>query len=121
MVFLNGDGGSRGLHEGIKDVSKGTRFIGKGGGKMHGLTHKMIVGESMKGTMKRETFDRSSLLNKFYSMPMPFSIRIKMKGERGSPCLIPIEGEKVVVGEPLRRMEKKIKEIKEYIQWTQEG
>ena len=37
----------------------------------------------------------------------PSAMRIKTKGERGSPCLIPREGWKVLVGDPLRRILKK--------------
>jgi hypothetical protein len=35
---------------------------------------------------------------------------MKRKGERGSPCQIPREGEKVGEGDPLTRMEKKTEE-----------
>jgi hypothetical protein len=40
-------------------------------------------------------------------MPRPSTIKIKRNGERRSPCRIPWEGEKVVEGEPLTRIEKK--------------
>jgi len=33
-------------------------------------------------------------------------MRIKRKGESGSPCLRPLEGVKVLEGEPLTRIEK---------------
>jgi hypothetical protein len=33
---------------------------------------------------------------------------IKRKGERGSPCRIPWEGEKVDKGDPFTRMEKNV-------------
>jgi hypothetical protein len=33
-------------------------------------------------------------------------MRMKRKGERGSPCLRPLEGRKVSEGEPLNRIEK---------------
>ena len=41
---------------------------------------------------------------------------INIKGERGSPYLIPLEGLKVGEGMPLIRMEKKDDEISEWIQ-----
>jgi hypothetical protein len=44
---------------------------------------------------------------------------IKRKGERGSPCLIPLEGEKGLEGTPLTRREKKAEEVKFKIQSTQ--
>ena len=46
-------------------------------------------------------------------------MKIKGKGERGSPCLIPLEGVKVDEGEPLTRTEKKGVEIRERIQLVQ--
>jgi hypothetical protein len=44
---------------------------------------------------------------------------MKRKGERGSPCLIPLEGEKFFEGTPLIRREKKTEEVKFKIQETQ--
>jgi len=38
--------------------------------------------------------------------PSPSIIRIKRKGDRGSPCLRPPEGLKVFDGEPFTRIEK---------------
>ena len=37
---------------------------------------------------------------------------IKRKGERGSPCLIPLEGEKGFEGTPLMSREKKAEEVR---------
>lgn len=51
----------------------------------------------------------------FEAMPM----RMNRKGERGSPCLIPLEGENVPVGDPLRRIEKKVEETKDKIHLIQ--
>jgi hypothetical protein len=36
----------------------------------------------------------------------------KRKGERGSPCLIPLEGEKGCEGVSLTRIEKKVEEMR---------
>jgi hypothetical protein len=44
---------------------------------------------------------------------------MKRKGERGSPCLIPLEGEKGFEGTPLTRIEKKAVEVRFIIQVTQ--
>jgi hypothetical protein len=38
----------------------------------------------------------------------PSAMITKRKGESGSPCLMPLEGEKVLEGVPLMRMEKKV-------------
>ena len=43
------------------------------------------------------------------------SIRMKRNGESGSPYWMPLEGLNVEVGVPLRRMEKKEEEMREYI------
>ena len=51
----------------------------------------------------------------------PSAIRMKRNGESGSPYQIPLEGLNVEVGEPLRRMEKKEEEMREYIHWIQLG
>jgi hypothetical protein len=37
---------------------------------------------------------------------------MKRKGERGSPCLIPLEGEKGFEGTPLISREKKAEEVR---------
>ena len=41
----------------------------------------------------------------------PSAIRMKRKGESGSPCLMPLEGLNVEVGMPLSKMEKKEEEV----------
>jgi hypothetical protein len=51
----------------------------------------------------------------------PSAIRMKRKGESGSPCLIPLEGEKVFEGTPLMRMENRAEEVRLMIQETQMG
>jgi hypothetical protein len=43
---------------------------------------------------------------------------MKRNRERGSPCLIPLEGEKGREGTPLIRMEKKAEEVRFKIQVT---
>jgi hypothetical protein len=43
---------------------------------------------------------------------------MKRKGERGSPCLIPLVGEKGREGTPLIRIEKKAEEVRFRIQAT---
>ena len=47
--------------------------------------------------------------------------RINRKGESGSPCLMPREGEKGVEGTPLIRMENRDEEVRLTIQETQAG
>jgi hypothetical protein len=44
---------------------------------------------------------------------------INRNGERGSPCLIPLEGEKGFDRTPLIRIEKKAEEVRFTIQVTQ--
>jgi hypothetical protein len=51
----------------------------------------------------------------------PSSIKMKRKGESGSPCLIPMEGEKGLEGMPLTRMENRADEVRLTIQETREG
>jgi len=51
----------------------------------------------------------------------PSTIKIKRKGESGSPCLIPLEGENGLEGTPLNRMEKMADEVRLKIQETQDG
>ena len=46
------------------------------------------------------------------SLLRPSAIRTKRKGERGSPCLIPLVGEKGGEGIPLTRIEKKVEEMR---------
>lgn len=45
--------------------------------------------------------------------PKPSIIKKKMKGERGCPCIMPLEVLKVSKGEPLIRIEKKYEETKD--------
>ena len=51
----------------------------------------------------------------------PSAIRMKRKGESGSPCLIPLEGEKGFEGTPLMGMENRAEEVRLTIQETQMG
>jgi hypothetical protein len=51
----------------------------------------------------------------------PSAIIMKRKGESGSPCLIPLEGEKGLEGTPLIRMENRADEVRLTIQETHEG
>lgn len=46
---------------------------------------------------------------------IPSAMRMNGKGERGSPCLIPLDGLKVGDGEPFSRIEKKEEEMSEDI------
>jgi hypothetical protein len=43
----------------------------------------------------------------------------KRKGESGSPCLMPLEGAKVLEGTPFTKMEKKVEEVRFRTQLTQ--
>ena len=52
-------------------------------------------------------------------LPRPSTIGTNKKGERGSPCLMPLEGEKGLDGTPFTRMEKKAEEVRFRIQFTQ--
>jgi hypothetical protein len=45
-------------------------------------------------------------------------MRMKMKGERGSPCLIPLEGKKGLEGMPLTRIGKSVEEVRLTIKET---
>jgi len=38
------------------------------------------------------------------ALPKPSIMRIKRKGERGSPCLRPLEGMKISEGDPFTRI-----------------
>jgi hypothetical protein len=52
-------------------------------------------------------------------LPRPSAIITKRKGERGSPCLIPREGEKGWEGVSLTRINKKVEEMRFKIQSIQ--
>jgi hypothetical protein len=43
---------------------------------------------------------------------------MKRKGDRGSPCLIPLDGEKGFEGTPLMRRERNVEEVRLRIQVT---
>lgn len=49
-------------------------------------------------------------------LPNPSAKIIKRKGERVSPCLMPLEGLMIEVGDPLSRIEKKAPETRAMIQ-----
>jgi hypothetical protein len=49
----------------------------------------------------------------------PSAIKMKRKGESGSPCLMPREGEKALEGMPLMSMENKAEEVILTIQETE--
>lgn len=51
----------------------------------------------------------------------PSTIRMKRKGDKGSPFLIPLEGLKVGEGAPLTRIETKDEETNDRIHWVQVG
>jgi len=53
--------------------------------------------------------------------PRPSAMTIKRKGERGSPCQIPLEGEKLAKGESLTKIEKKVEDRRDKIHLVQEG
>ena len=48
----------------------------------------------------------------------PSAIMMKRKCESGSPCLIPLEGEKGFEGTPLNRMENRFEQVRLTIQET---
>ena len=52
---------------------------------------------------------------------IPSASRIKRKGESGSPCLMPREGEKGFEGMPLMRMENNVEEVILTVQETHSG
>lgn len=56
--------------------------------------------------IKFQTLDSSFIISILIALPSPSIMRTKRKGESRSPCLRPLEGIKVLVGELLRRMEK---------------
>ena len=51
----------------------------------------------------------------------PSAIKMKIKGESGSSCMMPLEGEKGLDGTPLNMMENREKEVRFTIQVTHEG
>jgi hypothetical protein len=51
----------------------------------------------------------------------PSTIKMKRKGESGSPFLISLEGEKVLEGTPLTKMENRADEVRLNIQDTHKG
>ena len=55
------------------------------------------------------------LTTEFMDMLSPFAIKMNRNRERGSPCLIPLDGLKVDDGVPFSRMEKKEEEMSEVI------
>jgi hypothetical protein len=55
------------------------------------------------------------------ALPRPSTIKMKRKGDRGSPCLMPREGEKVVEGDPLTNIEKKAVEVRVSTHLIQRG
>jgi hypothetical protein len=62
-----------------------------------------------------------SLMDSLRVQLSPSAKRIKRKGESGSPCLIPREGEKGLEGTSLIRMENRAEEVRLTIQETQAG
>ena len=42
----------------------------------------------------------------------PSTIKMKRKGKSGSPCLIPLEGEKGLEGRPLTKIENKVEDVR---------
>jgi len=65
-----------------------------------------------RGRPCREPFPMEA----FIYCPRPSTVITKRKGERGSPCLMPHEGEKGWEGDPLTRMEKKVEVMRFMIQ-----
>ena len=44
----------------------------------------------------------------FIPLPRPSAMSTKRNGDGGSPCFMPLEGEKGLVGNPLTKIEKKL-------------
>lgn len=61
---------------------------------------------------KRSPWSYPSMVASLRLLPRPLTPRMKRKGERGSPCLMPWEGLKGVVGDPFTRIEEKEDEIR---------
>jgi hypothetical protein len=68
-----------------------------------------------RGKPVRRLFSRAAWID----LLSPSAMMMKRKGERGSPCLIPLEGEKGFEGTPLISREKKAEEVRFKIQVTQ--
>lgn len=49
------------------------------------------------------------------AIPCPLVTMMNKKGNSGSPCLIPLVGKKVMEGDPLRRMEKSVVDMRAFI------
>jgi hypothetical protein len=54
-------------------------------------------------------------------LPRPYTIKMKRKGERESPCRIPHEVKKVDVGDPFTKIENKVEEVGDIIHLIQRG
>ena len=70
---------------------------------------------SCRGRPIRRLFSRAAWI----VLLSPSAMMMKRKGDRGSPCLIPLEGEKGFEGTPLMSSEKKAEEVRFRIQVTQ--
>ena len=70
---------------------------------------------SCRGKPVKRLFSRAVWMDRL----SPSAMMMKRKGDRGSPCLIPLEGEKGLEGTPLMRREKKAEEVRFKIQVTQ--
>jgi hypothetical protein len=57
----------------------------------------------------------------FVVLPRNSSMRMKRKGERGSPCMMPQVSEKMAEGDPLMSIEKKDKEVRDNIHLIHRG
>jgi hypothetical protein len=57
----------------------------------------------------------------FRALLRPSTIRMKRKGERGLPCLIPWEGANIAEGDPLMIIEKKVEEVRDIIHLIHQG
>jgi len=74
-----------------------------------------ILLNDVRGSPLREPSVSATLMH----LPRPSAMRTNRKGERGSPCLMPREGEKGLDGTPFTMMEKNVEEISLRIQLTQ--
>ena len=80
------------------------------------VLHKLLMGNGGV-IMDLETPERALKLGLRDHVTYHFHMRIKRKGERGSPCIMPQVGLKGGERAPLRRMEKKAIEIKFDTHW----